>query len=303
MFYLLWINVFEYSSIFSQPHCIPTKKSLEQIQVGSTVEGILPGDVFTVESVKCFGSDVLQIIGRDSSGKLREELLYRNRVSQIEIVEKGRAWSFDADGNLFKLTLEASRTGNWFIENELVIARLDKLSRDESLHPKLDVTEWDLVIFDEAHKLSASYSAGNEIKYTKRYRLAQLISPRTRHFLLMTVTPHNGKEEEFQLFLALLDGDRFEGKFRDGIHKVDVDDMMRRLIKEQLVRFDGSPIFPRRFAFTVKYELSALEAHLYSVVTNYVKEEFNRAEKLEKGKKSGQDVRVSDRGCVYLLHK
>lgn len=365
--------------------------SLEQIQLGSTVKGILPGDDFTVESVKWYGSDVLQVIGRDSSGKLREELLYRDRVSQVEIVERGRTWPFDADGNLFKLTLEAlrirlaylfepllavtssdieplphqisavyekmlskqplrylladdpgagktimaglfikelmlrgdverclivvpgnlaeqwqdeldqkfnlpfeivtndklesSRTGNWFIENDLVIARLDKLSRDESLHPKLDVTEWDLVIFDEAHKLSASYSAGSEIKYTKRYKLAQLISPRTRHFLLMTATPHNGKEEEFQLFLALLDGDRFEGKFRDGIHKVDVDDMMRRLIKEQLVRFDGSPLFPKRFAFTVKYELSTLEAHLYTVVTNYVKEEFNRAEKLEKGRK------------------
>jgi SNF2 family DNA or RNA helicase len=181
--------------------------------------------------------------------------------------------------------LEASRTGNWFAENDLVIARLDKLSRDESLHPKIDASEWDIVIFDEAHKLSASYSAGNEIKYTKRYKLAQLISPRTRHFLLMTATPHNGKEEEFQLFMALLDGDRFEGKFRDGVHKVDVEDMMRRLIKEQLVRFDGSPLFPPRYAFTVKYELSAMEAHLYSVVTNYVREEFNRAEKLEKGRK------------------
>ncbi len=84
-------------------------KSLEQIQVGSTVKGILPGDVFTVESVKWFGPNVLQVIGRDSSGKLREELLYRDRVSQVEIVEQGRTWPFDADGNLFKLALEAMR--------------------------------------------------------------------------------------------------------------------------------------------------------------------------------------------------
>ena len=65
-----------------------------------------------------------------------------------------------------------------------------------------------------------------------------------RHFLLMTATPHNGKEEDFQLFLSLLDGDRFYGKFRDGAHKVDVSDLMRRMVKEELLKFDGTPLFP-----------------------------------------------------------
>ena len=58
---------------------------------------------------------------------------------------------------------------------------------------------------DEAHKLSASFFGG-EVHYTKRHRLGQLLSGLTRHFLLMTATPHNGKETDFQLFLALLDG-------------------------------------------------------------------------------------------------
>src|SRR5690625_3410342 len=118
--------------------------------------------------------------------------------------------------------LEAARTGNWFLESDLVIARLDKLARDENTQAKLQAPDagWDLVIVDEAHKMSATFF-GNEIKYTKRYRLGQLLSGLTRHFLLMTATPHNGKEEDFQLFLALLDGDRFEGRFRDGVHLVD----------------------------------------------------------------------------------
>ena len=64
------------------------------------------------------------------------------------------------------------------------------------------------------------------------------------HFLLMTATPHNGKEEDFQLFLALLDGDRFEGRFRDGVHVADVSDPMRRMVKERLLKFDGKPLFP-----------------------------------------------------------
>ena len=76
----------------------------------------------------------------------------------------------------------------------------------------------------------------------------------------MTATPHNGKEEDFQLFLALLDGDRFEGRYRDGVHVVDASDMMRRMVKEQLVKFDGKPLFPERRAYTVSYELSDAEA-------------------------------------------
>jgi SNF2 family DNA or RNA helicase len=184
--------------------------------------------------------------------------------------------------------LEAARTGNWFMETNLAIARLDKLSRNEDVQLKLQAPDcrWDLVICDEAHKMSATVFGG-ETKYTKRYRLGQLLSTLTRHFLLMTATPHNGKEADFQLFMALLDGDRFEGRFRDGVHTVDVSDLMRRLVKESLLKFDGTPLFPQRIAYTVPYKLSEAEAHLYRTVTDYVREEFNRAEALENDKRAG----------------
>jgi len=184
--------------------------------------------------------------------------------------------------------LEAARTGNWFIENDLAIARLDKLSRNEEVQRKLAAPDnrYDLVVCDEAHKLSATFFGG-EVKYTRRYRLGQLVSGLTRHFLLMTATPHNGKEEDFQLFLALLDGDRFEGRFRDGVHQVDVTDLMRRMVKENLLKFDGTPLFPERIAYTVPYKLSPAEAGLYKEVTDYVREEFNRAEALANDKRAG----------------
>ena len=232
------------------------------------------------------------------AGLLIKELIARGDLQRCLIICPGNLveqWQDELDRRFhlpFEILtndkLEAARTGNWFLENHLVIARLDKLARNEDVQAKLAAPDnrYDLVVIDEAHKLSASFFGG-EIKYTKRYRLGQLVSGLTRHFLLMTATPHNGKEEDFQLFLALLDGDRFEGRFRDGVHQVDVSDLMRRMVKEKLLKFDGTPLFPERIAYTVPYRLSPDEAYLYKEVTTYVREEFNRAEALQNDKRAG----------------
>lgn len=367
---------------------------LEELKRGATVAGILPDRPATVVDVESYGSEVVRLTYRDEEGRLGERLVYRDEEPNIQIKEEGLPWSFDGDGELFRLVAEADRirlaylfdpliavhsslvtplphqitavyeamlprqplrflladdpgagktimagllikelvvrgdvqrclvvcpgnlveqwqdelyqrfqlpfeiltndklesavTGNWFLENPLAIARLHKLAWKEDVQAKLAAPEcrWDLVIVDEAHKMSATFFGG-EVKYTKCYRLGQTLSGITRHFLLLTATPHNGKEEDFQLFLALLDGDRFEGRFRDGVHVVDVSDIMRRMVKEQLVKFDGTPLFPERRAYTVPYQLSDAEAHLYKQVTDYVREEFNRAEALQDNKRAG----------------
>ena len=140
-----------------------------------------------------------------------------------------------------------SPSGNPFDDYHHLIVRLDQLSRNEELQDKLCAAGWDLAVFDEAHKLAAHYF-GSKLEKTGRFRFAEKLGAHVRHLLLMTATPHNGKEEDYQLFLSLLDSDRFYGKFRDGGHKVDASDLMRRMVKEELVKFDGTPLFPERKA-------------------------------------------------------
>jgi SNF2 family DNA or RNA helicase len=229
------------------------------------------------------------------AGLLIRELIMRGDAKRILIVSPGSLTEQWQDELLEKFGVtfeifsrekqEQCASGNFFDETDQLICRLDQLSRNEEFQEKLKNTEWDLIIVDEAHKLSASYF-GNKVNKTRRFQLGELLGSITRHFLLMTATPHNGKEEDFQIWLSLLDGDRFYGKFREGAHKVDVSDMMRRMVKEELLKFDGTPLFPERRAYTANYELSPMEASLYEQVTKYVREEMNRADNLDSKKKN-----------------
>jgi len=227
------------------------------------------------------------------AGLLMKELIARSDLERCLVVAPGslvEQWQ-DELGQKFNLEfdilsrdmIETSRSGNPFSDRDRLIVRLDVLARNEELQEKLmSAQEWDLIICDEAHRMSATYFGG-EVKYTRRYQVGQKLGQVCRHLLLMSATPHNGKEEDFQLFMALLDGDRFEGRFRDGVHYADTADMMRRLTKEELLRFDGRPLFPERRARTVKYELSEGEATLYTAVTEYVRTEMNRVQRFAEG--------------------
>ena len=210
-------------------------------------------------------------------------------VAPGSLVEQWRDELFEKFGlqfNVFSSALEAATpTGNPFEDLDHLIVRLDQMARNEEIQEKLLAASWDLVIFDEAHKLAAHFF-GSKLEKTGRFLLAEKLGARTRHLLLMTATPHSGKEEDFQLFLSLLDSDRFYGKFRDGVHKVDSSDLMRRMVKEEMLRFDGTPLFPERRAYTANYKLTDIESALYEAVTSYVKEEMGKADAL-KGPRKG----------------
>ncbi len=229
------------------------------------------------------------------AGLLIRELLMRADAVRVLIVAPGSLvdqWQDEMDEKfglsfaIFSRDLQQqTRSGNPFNDCDLMVARVDQLARNDELQEKIRNSRWDLIVVDEAHKLSATWY-GKKVNETKRFKLGQLLGSVTRHFLLMTATPHNGKEEDFQLFMSLLDSDRFYGKFRDGAHRVDVTDLMRRMVKEDLLKFDGTRLFPDRRAYTANYQLSLAERELYDDVTTYVKEEMNRADKLD-GKRKG----------------
>jgi superfamily II DNA or RNA helicase len=224
------------------------------------------------------------------AGLYIRELIMRADARRILIVAPGslvEQWrdelfeKFGLEFNIYSQLLEqAAPSGNPFDSYNQLIVRLDQLSRNEELQDKLCAAGWDLAVFDEAHKLAAHYF-GSKLEKTGRFRFAEKIGACVRHLLLMTATPHNGKEEDFQLFLSLLDSDRFYGKFRDGVHKVDASDLIRRMVKEELLKFDGTHLFPERKAYTVNYALSDLEAALYEAVTHYVQTEMGKADELQ----------------------
>ncbi|TXI48369.1 helicase-related protein [Mycolicibacter arupensis] len=220
------------------------------------------------------------------AGLYIKELLLRDDVRQCLIVAPGGLVEQWQDELFFKFGLrfdlltnqliDANVNHNVFESNPLLIARMDQLSRNEELQAQLKETEWDLIIVDEAHRMGAHYFGG-KLEKTKRFLLGEMLGRITRHLLLMTATPHSGKEEDFQLFLTLLDRDRFEGK---NTKTANTDGIMRRMVKEDLLTFDGKKLFPERRAETVPYELTELEYSLYEQVTAYVREGMNRADRV-----------------------
>ncbi len=185
---------------------------------------------------------------------------------QDELLEK-----FGLRFEVFDAAVHATAEGDAFAELPQVIVRLDQFARSKRLRDQLSQSSYDLAIVDEAHKLTARYW-GSKVLKSKRFEFGEQLRDQCPGLLLMTATPHNGKEADFRLFLSLLDEGLTEAA------RVDLGDagLMRRLVKEQLVHADGTPLFPPRKASTVGYRLSGLERDLYEDVTEYVREEMNK---------------------------
>ena len=237
------------------------------------------------------------------AGLYIKELILRSDCERAIVVAPGGlveqwreelATKFDLRFEVFnRQMIDDAHGRNVFADHDRLIVRMDQISRNEDLMEQLSEVNWDVAVVDEAHRMSAHYSSwAGEVSETKRFKLGRLLSETAHNLLLMTATPHAGKEEDFQLFMSLLDRDRFEGQYRQGVHRTDTKGLMRRMVKEDLLTFEGKPLFPERRAYTVAYELSPAERELYDLVTEYVRTEMGRAECISQAgdKKRGNNV-------------
>lgn len=224
------------------------------------------------------------------AGLVIKELQYRNLAKNTLIVAPGHLkyqWQremkskFGTNFTLVDRSLMESSWGQniWETHNHCV-ASIDFLKQDD-IAQKLRASSWDLVVVDEAHKMSAyGYSTrkGPKVDKTKRYRVGEILSEIATHLLFLTATPHRGDDENFRLFLDLLRPGFFSKTdlLRESIEKEENPLFVRRL-KEDMKDFKGNKLFPPRHVSTVSFPLTEAEKDLYEAVTTYVKEYFDRA--------------------------
>jgi superfamily II DNA or RNA helicase len=171
---------------------------------------------------------------------------------------------------------------NQWLETPMVITSLDLAKRDNIL-PGLKQVRWDLVIVDEAHRMSWTPPS----KKTARYALGELLRDSSDNLLLLTATPHKGDPTNFSLFLQLLDEDAYADvkSIREAMERRHAPFYLRRT-KEAMVYFpqrmpDGTweakKIFTKRIPHTVDFHIDGAEDELYREVTAFVKAQSNRA--------------------------
>ena len=226
------------------------------------------------------------------AGLLMRELIQRGDVARVLVLcpkaltDQWRREMWERFRERFMLvTGESISSGfgqNVWVENDRVVASVD-LAVQEHVLPGIEQSSWDLIIFDEAHKLSAyRYGSSAKIDKTKRYLLAESLSKRTKHLLLMTATPHKGDPENFRLLLTLLDDAVFasQGGVEKALNQEHSPYFLRRT-KEAMRHSDGRPLFLPRHVDTVAYEMEPHEQALYDAVTDYVATGLAQAEQAQ----------------------
>jgi superfamily II DNA or RNA helicase len=243
------------------------------------------------------------------TGLYIREMLARKLIARILIVPPAGLvgnWEHEMH-SLFNLPFHIvagsdARQGNPFTgpRSDLLIVSIDTLA-GERMFSRLqedEVVPYDLVIFDEAHKLTANRGPDFRVRRTERYRLAEALagvvseddqrrlSWSCHHLLLLTATPHMGKDYPYYSLWKLLEPEAlstieaFNAYPMDARHR----HFLRRA-KEELVYFDGRPIYPTRISDTLSYDLSQgeiSEQRLYDATTRYIQTSYNRARLLNR---------------------
>jgi superfamily II DNA or RNA helicase len=246
------------------------------------------------------------------SGLLIRELELRGLAERILVVcpanlafqwQRELKEKFDAQFMVLKGQDLREQFGvNQWLERKRLITSLDLAKRSEIL-PGLRQVHWDLVIIDEAHRMSAA----DESHKSLRYKLGELLRDTSDHMLMLTATPHKGDPLNFSLFLQLLDADVYADvkSIRQAMERRRAPFYLRRT-KEAMVYFperrqDGTwaaqSIFKKRIPHTVDFQIDGAEFELYRDVTRFVKRESARAAA------EGDDPRARAVGFLMSLYQ
>jgi superfamily II DNA or RNA helicase len=192
-----------------------------------------------------------------------------------ELNEKFREKFIVVDSDFLRVKKQEG-VGPWLSVVRAIVS-MDLAKRNDILEG-LRETEWDLIIVDEAHKLTVSWK-GDSIEKTDRYKLGEALSDKTRALLFLTATPHNGEPDDFFHRIRLLE----PYTTKDALRTVLENAMIRRL-KREVFTFDGKELFPPRQSRTVKVSFTPEEDEFYWALTNYVRSYYGLA--LERGSRS-----------------
>ena len=224
------------------------------------------------------------------TGLYIQELLLRQQVQRILIVPPaGLIGNWERELRVcFRLqfrilaSADAAHTNPFTApENRLAIISLDTLRQERMQEYLFEAQPYDLVVFDEAHKLSARYESDGTIDTSKRYQLAEQIASQQKNLLLLTATPHMGKDDAYYFLWRLLLPEQLaaQNAFALLTDKEKSKHLLRRM-KEDMVTFDGKPIYPPRQSHTIAYPLKQgeiSEQSLYDAFTTYCEKYFDLA--------------------------
>jgi superfamily II DNA or RNA helicase len=244
-------------------------------------------------------------------GLLLKELKFRGLIERTLIVapanltDQWRRELHDKFGETFtvvnRATVNAAYGRNVWQDNDQCITSIDFAARQEDILDLMRDVRWDLVIVDEAHKMAA-YRYGSKVTTTQRYDLGTFLRDRTDHYLLLTATPHKGDPDNFALLLQLLDPDLYvTGSILEEASRHDENRVMIRRLKEDMRKFDGTPCFLPRHVNTLGYDLTGDELQIYEAVTEYVQNNFQRAED-EENRNVGLALTVLQRRVASSLN-
>lgn len=168
------------------------------------------------------------------------------------------------------------RKTNAFAKHHRLIVSVDTLKRPARIKKLLAAPPWDLVVFDEAHHLSA-FRSGNHVKKTESFKLAEAIRDHCRDLLLLSATPHQGDHFRFWMLIRLLNPGLFENDHDMLQNRHRLNAVVIRRTKADACAQDGSPLFVRRMVHTESFTLSPVEKELYNALLEYLQDGYNLA--------------------------